>query len=295
MTRKLILLLALLCSACTAKPSQRSDAHPGANTGAAPAAAVAKGVVDAEGGLIGVRVPREGVVTQLMAEVGDHVAAGQPLAALDARQASLAMAAATAELADRNAQAQVAAARAEGAERDAGRLSRLASQDALPRQEAEQAATAAAVARGEQRQVSAGLRVAQARRRLDAYEVDVRTVRAPLAGKIVRRDAVVGAYLTAAAPLYLLEPDGRRVVRAELDEAFADRVKPGAAAVVSPEFREGQAYRAHVLRVSDVLSGASLGEEAGGKTDTRVVTVLLALDGPTDLRIGQRVLVRFAP
>ena len=116
MTRKLILLLALLCAACTAKPSQRPDAHPGANTGAAPAAAVAKGVVDAEGGLIGVRVPREGVVTRLMAEVGDHGAAGQPLAALDARQASLAMAAATAELADRNAQAQVAAARAEGAE-----------------------------------------------------------------------------------------------------------------------------------------------------------------------------------
>ena len=292
MNRQVILLLALLAAGCTAKPAHTPDRRPSAEP---TAPAVAKGVVDAEGGLVSVRSPREGVVMRLMAEVGDHVAAGQPLAALDARQAGLALDATAAELADRGAQAQVAAARAQGAEREAGRLARLAALDAMPRQEAEQAATAAAVARGEHHQAAEGLRVAQAKRRLDAYEVEVRTVRAALAGKIVRRDTVAGAYVNASTPLYLLEPDGRRVVRAELDEAFADRVKPGAAAIVSPEFRDGHAYHARVLRVSDVLSGASLGEEAGGKTDTRVVTVLLALDGPTDLRIGQRVLVRFAP
>jgi multidrug resistance efflux pump len=293
MRRALILLAALLAAGCSGKPSQSASPRDGAIP--ASATAVAKGVVDAEGGLVSVRAPRDGVIVRLAAEVGDHVAAGQPLAVLDARQAGLALGATAAELADRRTQVQVATARAQGAEREAGRLARLAAQDAATRQDAEQAATAAAVARGEQRQAEDGLHVAEAKRRLDAYEVDVRTVRAPVPGKIVRRDAATGGFVSASGPLFLLAPDGRRVVRAELDEAFADRVRPGATATVSPEFRAGRGYPAHVLRVSDVLSAASLGEDADAKTDTRVVSVLLALDGAPELRIGQRVLVRFAP
>jgi multidrug resistance efflux pump len=285
-------VLALIAAGCTAEQT-RSGTKAGG--GAAASVAVAKGVVDAEGGLISVRAPRDGVITALNVEVGDHATAGQPLAGLEARQAFLALDATTAEIADRRAQVEVATARAQGAEREAGRLARLAAQDAATRQDADQAATNAAVARGEQHQAEQGLRAAEAKRRLDAYEVEVRTVRAPVAGTIVRRDAVAGAFVNAAGPLFLLEPDGRRVVRAELDEAFADKVRPGASAVVTPEFREGQSFHARVLRVSDVLSAASLGEEPGARTDTRVVSVLLALDAAPTLRIGQRVLVRFAP
>lgn len=293
MTRGLALLLALLAAGCSARaPATQGER---ANAGPAAVAAVAKGVVDAETGLVRVRAPRDGVISKLLVQEGDHVAAGQPLAAMEARQAALALAATSAEIGDRRAQAQVAAARAEGAEREAARLSRLAAQDAAPRQDADQAATAAAVARGEYRQAQEGLRAAEAKRRLDAYEIDVRLVRAPVAGRIVRRDAVAGGYASAAGPLFLLEPDGRRVVRAELDEAFADRVRPGTVAVVTPEFQAGRSWRAHVLRVADLLTGASIDEDSTAKADTRVVAVLLTLDGPTDMRIGQRVLVRFTP
>jgi multidrug resistance efflux pump len=286
-----LLLLALLAAGCSPKGADpRKDGHA-----SDPVAAVARGVVDTETGLVRVRAPRDGVITRLLAQEGDHVAVGQPLAEMDMRQARLSLDASAAELAGRQAQVQAAGAHAQGAERDAARLSRLAAQDAAPRQDAEQAATAAAVARGEQRQADEGLRLAEARRRLDAYEVEVRTIRAPLAGKIARRDAVAGAFATAAGPLFLLEPDGRRVIRAELDEAFADRVKPGAAATVTPEFQPGRSYKGHVLRIADLLTTASIDEETTGKADTRVVSVLLALDDATDLRIGQRVLVRFTP
>ena len=288
----LLALLALQAAACAPREThpraERSDA-------ATSVSAVAKGVVDAEAGLVQVRAPRDGTITGLHAEAGARVTAGQPLATLDVQQARLGLGAADADLGARRAQLEVAQAHAVGAEREAARLARLAAEDAAPRQEAEQAATAANVARGEQRQAAQALRVAQARRRIDAYEVEVRIVRAPLAGRIVRRDAVAGAYAAAAGPLFLLEPDGRRVVRAELDESFADRVRPGSSATVTPEFQPGRAYRARVLRVADVLTGAAITEDGAAKTDTRVVSVLLTLDGATDLKIGQRVLVRFAP
>jgi HlyD family secretion protein len=288
-----LLLAALLVSACSPReaPPHREAA---AATAAAPTA-VAKGVVEAESGLVHVVAPREGLLVGAMAKEGDHVAAGQPLATLEARQSQLVLGATSAQLDAVRAQVEVAAARSQAADRDAARLKRLAGQDAAPRQEAEQAESLAAVARGDYRQAQAALRVAEARRRLDAYEVAVRVVRAPMAGVIVRRDTAPGAYAIGAGPLFLLEPDGRRIVRAELDEAFADRVRPGGAATVSREFQQGQAYPARVVRVADVLAGPAIAGDGAAKADTRVVSVVLSLDGATDLRLGQRVLVRFAP
>ena len=292
MMRSTGLLLALLAVSCS--PAVAPPNSPGAR---APDSviAVARGLVDSETGRVRVRAPRDGVVTRVLVQEGDHVAADQPLASLDSRQAELALEASAAELAGRRALVQTAAAHASGAERDAARLARLAAQDATPRLEADQAATSAAAARGEQRQAEAAVRQAQARRNLDAFEVKVRIVRAPMAGKIAKRDAVKGAFAAAAGPLFLLEPDGRRIVRAELDEAFADRVRPGTRATITPEFQSGKSYAGHVLRIADLLSTGSLEEDTTSKADARVVSVVLVLDGVDDLRIGQRVLVRFTP
>ncbi len=257
--------------------------------------AVAQGVVDAEAGLIRIRAARDGVVGQILAEETDHVAAGQVLARLQDRQARLDLDIVAAQVADRRAQVEVASAKAAGSRRDADRLGRLASADAGPRQDAERAATAAAIGQSEQRQAQAALREAQARRELSLYEVQAREVRAPVSGRIVRRSVAPGAFVSAATSLFVLEPDGRRVIRAELDEAFASKVRPGMRAVVTRQYQSGGSYAAQVLRVSDLLAGPSLPDEPTAKADTRVITVVLALTGAQDLRLGERVLVRFTP
>lgn len=286
--KRLLILAVLALSACARPPPVPRAEAP------APAA-VAKGVVEAEGGLLRVLAPRDGVVAEALVQEGDTVAAQQPLARLEDRQPRLVLAADAAELGDRRAQVEVAAARAAGAEREAARLRTLAAADAGTRQDAEQAATAAAVARGEQHQALAALHAAEARQQLNAYEVEVRTIRAPRPGRIVRRTTGPGAYVAAATPLFVMEPQGPRVVRAELDEAFADRVTPGMSATVSREFQSGKSYAAKVLRVSDVLGGPALAEDAVARADARVIAVILALPPGADLRLGQRVLVRFAP
>ncbi|MBU2363746.1 MAG: HlyD family secretion protein, partial [Alphaproteobacteria bacterium] len=171
----------------------------------------------------------------------------------------------------------------------------LAAADAATRLEAEQAATAAVVARGEHRQAIQALAASQARQRLAAYDVEVRTIRAPIAGHVVRRTAAAGAFVAAASPLFVIEPDGARLVRAELDEAFADRVTARTRAVVTREYQQGQTYPAQVVRVSDLLSGPALADDAASRPDARVVSVMLSLPPAADLRLGQRVVVRFNP
>jgi multidrug resistance efflux pump len=287
--RRAVLLLAAALVACGPRPAPHPSGPP-----AAASLAVAKGVVEVEGGLLRVIAPRDGQLVAPLAEEGAEVAAGQVLARLDDRQPQLLLASAVADQGERAAQAQVAAAHAAGAAREAQRLAALAAADAATGQDADQAQTAAAVARGEQRQAEAGLRAAEARRRLAAYEIQARTVRAPVAGRVVRRTAAPCAYVAANTPLFVLAPDGVRVVRAELDEAFADRVKTGQRATVSREFQDGRSYEAWVLRVSDLLAGPALVDDGAARADTRVVSVVLALPPDADLRLGQRVLVRFA-
>lgn len=284
-----VLVLALALGACSRPPPPASaPAEP-------PSVAVAKGVVEVQGGLVRLVAPRDGAVTMVAADEGAHVVAGQVLAQLDDRQARLQLANAQAELGQRQAELAVAAARASGAAREARRFAGLAAGDAATRQEADQAATAASVAEGERRQAAEALQAAQARRQLAAFEVDTRAVRAPVAGRIVRRAVAAGGYVGATGPMFVLAPDGPRLVRAELDEAFADRVAPQARAVVTREFQTGGEFPARVVRVADALGAPSLADDAGARADARVVTVLLTLSPDADLRLGQRVLVRFEP
>ena len=288
--KAVVLALLLGLAACAPKPKA-----PAAAAADPPTVAVAKGVVEAQGGLLRVLAPRDGVILGPLPDEGAQIAVGQVLARLDDREPRLQLDAAAAELGERRAQVEVAAARAAGAAREARRLAALAAADAATRLDADQAATAAAVATGELRQASGALAAAEARHRLAAYDVEVRTIRSPVAGRILRRTASPGAYVASAAPLFVLEPDGPRVVRAELDEAFADRVTSKSRAVVTKEFQPGRAYGAEVVRISDALTGPALPEEAASRADARVANVLLRLSPGADLRLGQRVLVRFTP
>jgi multidrug resistance efflux pump len=290
MTRALALAaaaaLVLVLAGC--KGSDDADAAPIPHK----PQAMARGVVEADPGLIRIPAQADGVLRRVLVEEGDLVAAGQPLAEQDARQAKLGLAAADAETAGRRADLAVAQAKAATAEREARRLTRLAAADAGTRQDADQAAGAARAAQGEAAQARAALAAAQARQRLAALTADTLTVRAPAAGRILRRFAAQGGWAAAATPLFVLEPQGRRVVRAELDEAFADQVRPGMTAEVTREYQAGRTYHARVLRVADTFTTSALAEDPTARADTRVFAVVLSIEGGETMKLGQRVLVR---
>jgi len=289
--RSALILLALATT--LASCGRTTPTNPAAAAKPQPAAAIGRGVVDQDGGLIRLAAARDGALEQVLVQEGQAVTRGQVLAVFDRRSSGLSLTAARADIGDRRAQLRIAAAKLTGAERDAGRLRRLADQDAATRQEADQAAAAAVVARAELTQAEAALKGAGARADLQARDLAMLTVRAPSDGRVLSRTAVAGAYVAAGSPLFVLEPATPRVVRAEVDEAFADLVKPGLPATVTREFNEGRGYPAHVVRVSDMFGAAALNDPSAPRADTRVVQVIVAFDSPQPLKLGQRVLVRF--
>ena len=113
----LALLAAALLAACS------HDDAPAASNATAPAyAAIARGRIDIEGGLLKLSMPSEGVVQSVNAHEGEHVHKGQLLAQLNPEPAKLALDSAQAEQQQAAAQESVLEDRAKAATLRASRL-----------------------------------------------------------------------------------------------------------------------------------------------------------------------------
>ncbi|WP_339913718.1 efflux RND transporter periplasmic adaptor subunit [uncultured Brevundimonas sp.] len=287
------LLIAVLISLAACDGPDRASAateHDGP-----PPIAVGRGTIDADPGLISIAAPTDGIIRTVDLKEGDEVAAGAVVARLDDRLARLTLDASGADIAEADARATSAAVRFAGAEADAARLQRLASADAGTQQEADQSLQASREARAGLAIARRSAAAARAHRRLDAYAVDARRLTAPVAGRVIRRSVSNGTWVAAGTPLFLLEPDGARIVRAELDEAFADRLHPGMTATVSLEANPSRSFPARIERVAAMYGPSTIPGDPTAPTDTRSLEIVLSLQGGDALRLGQRVLVRIAP
>lgn len=278
----------LLMAACAPIPNDR------AHRPAPPKpAAVARGVVENGTGLISITAIHDGLVRQVEVEEGDAVAAGQVLAVLDDEQARSLAAIDQAELAERRARIATATIKLSGARRDLERVHRLKRLDAATTQEVDQSTTTERVAAAEVDEAVRAAGVAAARAHFSQLELASRTIRAPVAGVVLRRTAVVGGIAAAASSLFVVAPEGGQVVRAELDESMVDKVRPGMVATITREFDDGPTHGARVLRIAGSFSSAALNDDQAVRADGRVINVTLALDDHAKFKLGQRVLVRF--
>lgn len=286
-------LLTSVLSACSPTPPK-----PAPVPAASRQIAMAKGKIDVEGGVIRLAAQREGLIQTVFAEEGDRVRKGQILAQIDTRQAALGVALAQADLAEARARLTSARARSVAADREGARLAGLGQIDAVARQEADKAADEGRIQRGDLAAAEAAVAVAQEKLRTQEFEIEARQVRAPLAGRIVRRSAKPGdgTSTLTVTELFLLAPDAPRIVRAELDEQFIADVKPGQRAEVFLEYDEKQVFPGQVLRLGEVFGSRKLAnDDPNERQDTRVVEMVVAVEGSQSLRIGQRVLVRVMP
>ena len=284
------LALSLLLGACSRAP--------GATTATAPPstyAAVARGRVDIEGGLLALSMPREGTLANVAVHEGDHVRQGQLLAQLDIRPATLAVDAAQAQLEQARAQTKLLAVKQAAAAQRARRLAAAVAAGAGDGQSADDAREAAAQLDAEQQGARASLDMA--RQKLDEarYELKQRSLLAPFDADVVKVAAQVGASVSpSSGPLFTLLPNKPHIVRAELNESFVGMVTPGMHAEVSANTDSGDAHwSAHVLRIGKVYGPATLENDPQVRANARTVECVLAFDQPQNLRIGQRVIVRF--
>ncbi len=262
--------------------------------------AFAKGRVDVSGGLTRLGTARDGIIVSLPAGDGAEVKRGALLAQLDDRQARLLLEAARNEVSEIDARMKPLQIKLTAAERELARVEPLVATLAVARAERDEKRDQVALIRAESDALRAQSAAAQTRIKLASLEVELRAVRAPADGRIIKRFARAGdnAQASASAPLFLFAPKAPLVVRADLEERFVTQVTPGMPADVVLEADESRVLKGRIASIGLAFGARAPSDDPAERADVRSVEMIVTLDpGSASASvplIGQRVLVRIA-
>ena len=121
-------------------------------------------------------------------------------------------------------------------------------------------------------------------------ELALKTVRAPVSGRILSVSTQTGNAVLPQGAFAELAPDGRIIVRCEVDELLADRVQPGQKAVIRAIGTDKTLAEGEVIYAAPMLKKKSLfAETTGEKEDRRVREVKILLNDPKNLLLNARV------
>ncbi|MBB5016764.1 RND family efflux transporter MFP subunit [Chitinivorax tropicus] len=269
--------------------------QPTTTATASPWAAIAKGRISIEGGVINIAAPRPGIVQAVLVEEGTEVKAGAVLARIDDRESQLALRIKEQERDEARATLALLTLRQQIAQREWKRIASLPDDEVVSNQDRDNAKDQLTLANAEVTRQQATVAAAEAQVSAGRLEVEQHVVKAPLDGRIIRRQAKPGdgASTLNVTPLFMFAPHGPRIVRADLEERFVRSVASGQSAEVVLEADESKVYKAKVLRLGEVFGSRPENDDPTEKQDVRVIECVLSLDAP-ELKIGQRVVVKIA-
>ncbi len=274
--------------------------QPQADTATAllpPAGMVVRGRIDIEGGEVALTAPVDGVIAGVAVHEGDHVGKGQALVTIDETAARIDEELAQAHLSEAQSRIKLGQTRVDAAKIRAQRLAMAAKLDAGDGQSADDARVLLAQAAGELDSAESGVRTARAELERARFVRSQHVLHAPNDGQVLRLTAGPGLHVAAqGASLLTLLPDTARIIRAELSEDAINGTSNGQTAqVLSDDGLQTPLGTAHVLRIGSVYGPSTLQEDPQQRINERTVECVLAFGEPTTLRVGRRVLVRFAP
>ncbi|MCC6480776.1 MAG: efflux RND transporter periplasmic adaptor subunit [Sphingomonadaceae bacterium] len=208
----------------------------------------------------------DGAIVHITQHLGDNVRQGETIALLESREAATLTA-------DRSA----AAARVAAARSAYNREKRLFDARVTARQDLEAAQATLAEAEAE-------LRRAQSAAGASKLAGDGRTMAivSPIAGRLTKADARLGAYVLAGTDLFHVADPNRLQVNASVLPTDARRVSVGDTAVI--ELADGETRTATVHSITPALDAQS-----------KTATLVLLPQGAAQLTAGQGVRVRVRP
>jgi HlyD family secretion protein len=257
-------------------------------------AAVARGRVDIEGGIVRLAARRDGVIASVLVEGGDRVRTGQVLATLDDDLARRNLSLAEREVEELEIMVRRTRLERAAADREVKRLEPLAARETVSGQDLDRARDARDLAEVAVQTATATVATARARQAVAARELIERQVVAPADGQIIQRQARPGNGVSTlnVTPLFLFAPDGPRIVRAELEEQYLAAVRVGQPVQTILEAQPDRTWAGKVVRVGRLVGERTPSNDPKERQDAPVVEVVIALDAEA-LLIGQRVIVRF--
>src|SRR5579864_309001 len=264
------------------------------------------GIVEASTENIAVGTPVSGIVTAVFVKWGDRVRTGGPLFKVDTRDLDSQLLPANAKVKEVEAQLLPASAKVKEAEATLAKaenqlkvgeglepgVSISAEEMANRRFDVESDKAIIASAQAQVEQINAQVASANAQVGQIEREIALRTIRAPISGRILQMKTRLGEYAQSgvlSTPLMLLGDDTRLHVRVDIDENDAWRFQPCASAMASvrgnPELKATLQY---VRTDPDVIPKVLLTGDATQRTDTRVLQVVYSFDpGSLPAYVGQ--------
>ena len=143
------------------------------------------------------------------------------------------------------------------------------------------------------REAEADLQRAQAKLAQAQAALEALQLRAPAAGTVLRIMTHPGQIMAAAAPALLFAAEGRRIVRAEIEQADIDSVVLGAKTTIEDDAVGGRKWQGKVLYLADWYSRRrAIIEDSATFQDVPTVECVVSIDDTERLpRINQRVRV----
>jgi multidrug efflux pump subunit AcrA (membrane-fusion protein) len=268
-----------------AEPLSPPPTTPYANTVAGA------GLVEASSENIVVGTPLPGTVERVAVKAGERVAKGALLFVLDQRQAQAEVLSREAALTVAEKRVPEARALLAEAEFQFNQVRGLDDNRAVSREEVQRRETALATARA--RLASAEAAIAAARAELAAARTALErlTVRAPLAGEILKVNVRPGEYLAGGSAPLVLGETRLLHVRVDIDENEAWRVLNGAHARGSLKGNAAIATDLKWVRAEPlVVPKKSLTGDSSERVDTRVLQVLFSFErGQLPIYVGQQM------
>jgi HlyD family secretion protein len=296
-------------------------------------AAVAPGVVEPRSGQLKIAAPVVGRVSEVLVKINDKVVTDEPLLRLDDEDAQGRVASAQAQIAMRekarneksagkaanrrdaedavaDAEAVVVDARStfdkavhakrSGSGSDAAvtaaRTAWMHAQGDLERQRSQLRKIEGQSGTPLPTQLEGQLNVARTELRVALAELEKLTIRAPIAGTVLKVDVKAGevAAPSLPQPLLLLGDLSQLRVRAELDEHNTGKIKVGEAVIVRAEAFPGQAFAGKVAAIAPLVQPARLASPGSHNlTDFSINEVMVDLNEPGPLIAGMNVDVYF--
>lgn len=260
-----------------------------------PYLAFGRGRIDVDGGIVKLSASKDGVVKDVLVEEGQKVKKGQILCRMDDIKERLDMTYAKSEYDLAEKRLGPLRISLEAAKREQDRYRKLVEYGVISDQKWDSTTDNVKRLIEEIKVAEAQAEVALAKLKQTEYDVELKTIRSPADGKILRCDSRPGYGISTlnVTVLFLFVPDEPYIARIEIEEKFIKDIKIGTAAEIIPDSDETKCYKGKVIKIGSYLGPKrQFLDDPQEKNDVRTAECLLSVDAK-DLILGQRILVKF--
>jgi multidrug resistance efflux pump len=262
------------------------------------------GKVEPEKAIVGLATSTGGIVSEVLKKEGDRVHASEILVKLDNDKEVLKVEQAKAQVRTQESQVAVeksnlqeAGDKLKNKQKQLATSANLLSKGAETSQSYDDLATEVAGLEAGLARALANVRLAQSR--LEELNVQLRqseeeagnkNLCAPCDGVVLDMKVKPGEAISQLTEYAEFAPQGKKIVRAEVDESFASKLSAGQAVDIRFTGTDKVVAKGKIVNLSPYLSKKSLfSVKASDQEDRMVREVKIALEGDTDLIINEKV------